>query len=350
MSKFYQYIFPLLFLPALSSCYTVSTISVEILRPAELSLPAEINQVAVLNRSLLNVPDSLLNDSLVVIETSPEYLYNITTTEAVKSLGYFVRKIPSALDIPEELILESFPEDSIYLPGRLKRNELSDLALELETDALITLDYIYINDELRTELLYQLSRGAYEPYHVAYISRQISVVWRFYYLSALMMIDEYLFTDSLRFYARHSDWEAINAIQNMLVDVDFIRSNYLETGYLLGYQYAKRIAPAFRLEERSYYSGKSFWLKRAGKYISRAKWDQAEEILLNYIRHENPQKAAAAFHNLALIGELESDLELARFYVKMALRYYRSEFISDYLELLEKRIAEKKIIDQQLVF
>lgn len=296
------------------------------------------------------MPDSLLKDTMVVIETLPEYLYNLTTTEAVKSLGFIIQEIPSVLTITDEHILESVPEDSIYLPALLNSNELSDFAFELEADALITLDYIYINDRLATDLLYQLSRGAYEPYYIAYISRQISAVWRFYDLNRLSLFDEFIFKDSLKFYARHSDWEALNAIHNMLIDVEFIRSNYLETGYHLGYHYVKRIAPAFRPEERSFYAGKTIWLKRAGKFISQANWDKAEEILLSFIRHENPQKAAAAFYNLALISEMENDLELARFYVKMALKYYRSQFISDYLKLLETRIVEKKIIDQQLVF
>lgn len=350
MSNLNKYIFPILLLPVLSSCYTTSSISVEILRPAEISLPVEISHIAVLNRSLLNMPDSVLKDTTIVIETLPEYLYNLTTTEAVKSLGFIIEEIPSALTISDAHILESVPEDSIYVPARLNSNELSDLALELNTDALITLDYIYINDRIGTDLLYQLSRGAYEPYYIAYINRQISAVWRFYDLNRLRIFDEYIFKDSLKFYARHSDWETLDAIQNMLVDVDFIRTNYLETGYHLGYQYAKRIAPAFSLEERSFYDGKANWLKRAGKFISQNKWDAAEDVLLSFIRHENPGKAAAAFYNLALISEMESDLELARFYVKMALKYYQSEFISDYLKLLETRIVEKKIIDQQLVF
>lgn len=350
MSKFFKYIFSLLLLPVLSSCYTTSSISVEILRPAEISLPAEINHVAVLNRSLINVPDSVLNDTMVVIETLPEYLYNLTTTEAVKSLGFIVQEIPFVLTIPDEHILESFPEDSIYVPARLNSNELSVLAFELETNALITLDYIYINDSIGTDLLYQLSRGAYEPYYVAYITRQISAVWRFYDLTRLSLFDEFIFKDSLKFYARQSDWKAFNAILMMRGDLDFIRTNYLETGYHLGYQYAKRIAPAFRAEERSFYSGKAIWLKRAAKFISQNKWDNAEEILLSFIRHENPQKAAAAFYNLALISEMESDIELARFYVKMALKHQQSEFISSYLKLLETRIVEKKIIDQQLIF
>ncbi|MFO7666701.1 MAG: DUF6340 family protein, partial [Desulfobacterales bacterium] len=267
-----------------------------------------------------------------------------------KSLGFIIEEIPSALTISDAHILESVPEDSIYVPARLNSNELSDLAFKHETDALITLDYIYINDRLATDLLYQLSRGAYEPYYIAYISRQITAVWRFYDLTRLSLFDEFIFKDSLKFYARHSDWEALNAIQNMLIDVEFIRSNYLETGYHLGYHYGKRIAPTFRLEERSFYAGKTIWLKRAGKFISRNNWDAAEDILLSFIRHENPQKAAAAFYNLALVSEMDNDLELARFYVKMALKYYQSEFISNYLKLLETRIVEKKLIDQQLIF
>jgi hypothetical protein len=350
MSKSYKYLFSLLFLPVLSSCYTTSSISVDILRPAEIALPAEINHIAVLNRSLINVPDSVINDTTVVIESMPEYLYNLTTTEAVKSLGFIVQEIPSVLTIPNEYILESVPDDSIYVPARLNNNELSELAFKLETDALITLDYIFINDRLGTDTLYQLSSGIYEPYYVAYISRQVSAVWRFYDLGRLIMLDEFIFKDSLKFYARKSDWEAPNAILLMRNDLDFIRTSYLETGYHLGYYYAKRISPTFSPEERNFFSGKTIWLKRAGKFISQNKWDAAEEILLSFIRHENPQKAAAAFYNLALISEMESDLELARFYVKMALKYYQSEFYYDYLKLLETRILEKRIIDQQLVF
>lgn len=350
MNKLYKNILLVFSLFVLTSCYTTSRISVEILRPAELTLPSEIRNIAVINQCLLNIPDSLLNDTLIITESLPEYLYNITSTEAVKSLGSFVREIPSLINILSENILETLPEDSIYVQPLLNNNELLKLASELDVDGLITLDYIYIFDKIGTEMRYQIIKGYYEPYYVAYISRKFAALWRLYDLNRLRIIDETLFVDSLKFYAPSSDWELLQAVENMFEDRNFINSNYIETGIHLGYNFSKRISPSYRIEEREYYSGKASWLKRSGKLISQYKLDKAENILLSYIRHENNQKAAAAFYNLALISELDNDLELARFYVKMALKQYQSGLIVNYLDLLEKRIVDKKNIDKQLVF
>lgn len=84
--------------------------------------------------------------------------------------------------------------------------------------------------------------------------------------------------------------------------------------------------------------------------MRRNDFTEARKIITPYTRHENPKKAAIAYFNLALIGEMEDNFDLALRYITISHSLYKSAIIADYLAVLEKRFIEKKAIDNQLIF
>lgn len=338
--------FPLVFI----SCYTTHTLPVEIVRPAEISLPENLESLLILNRSLLVIPDTLLNGTTIVIESSPEYLYNIASTEAILSMAHYINEIPSGIYVLPEHILEMLPEDSIYVKGVFTPEEIRDITFELGVTGLITLDYLRISDSLFTREYHQLFDREYRSFYVAAFQRNITVLIRFYDILENEIVDEYILEDSLTFFAPNSTWAKETAVSLLIMDTDFVKSTYMDAAWQIGFGYARRITPVYVPEERLFYSGKLPWLKKGGKFILETKWKDAEDLMLKYSQHENSRKAAAAFYNLAIISEMENDLQLARFYAEMSLKKYHTLRAQDYHRLLEKRIEEKPVIDRQLVF
>ncbi len=334
----------------LSSCFISHSIPIEIVRPGEIEIPGNINNIVILNRSLITVSDSILADTVIEMETIPEYMYNVASTSTVRNLAETITKIPSRISAYPENVLETLPEDSIYVKPVFSVNDLLEINLEPDVNGLISLDYLSITDSLVLDVNYHFSSGVFIPSFVAGIHRRITAIWRFYDLNESELIDEYVSRKLLLFFSPNSEWDVFSATNFLLTDVNFIKEIYEETGWNTGYGYARRIIPVFTPEERTIYSGKYIWLRRSFKYMVNNKWKEAEDLLLTYCRHENPMKAAAAFFNLGFISEMESDLQLARFYVEMSLKKHPTAKARAYHQILEKRIEEKPRIDELLVF
>jgi len=334
----------------LSSCYISHSIPIEIVRPGEIEIPGNINNIVILNRSLITISDSILADSVIVIETIPEYLYNVASTSAVRNLAEIIAEIPSRISAYPENVLETLPEDSIYVKPVLSVYELLEIDLEPDVNGLISLDYLSITDSLVSDVNYPFSSGAFIPSFVAGIHRRITAIWRFYDLNESELIDEFISRKLLLFFSPNSEWDVFTATNLLLTDVNFILETYEETGWKTGYGYARRIIPVFIPEERTIYSGRYIWLRRSFRRIVNNRWKDAEDLLLTHTRHENPRKAAAAFYNLGFISEMESDLQQARFFVEMSIKRHPSAKARNYHQILEKRIEEKPGIDELLIF
>ena len=338
-----------LLLVIFSACRTTSYIHIEVLQPATFQSPANIQSLAVINRSLITQPDSIPGDSLFQVENSPEYLYNLASTQAVKSLAGLLNEPPAKFRVSGEHVLEIPPIDSILVKRIFHPKDLQDLNHSLQVDGMISLDYISIDDVVYPKSDLILMEGIYQTYFFAVIERRITGLWRFYDMQNHNLLDNFLLKDTLLFPSPNSVWVVQNALSAMLSDTLFIQSTYEETGYQMGAAYARLIAPAFFPVSRTYFTGNSRRSKRGGRYLAENDFQKAEQIFRNYTQHQNNKKAAKAFHNLALIYEIRGDFNSAIQAVERAGELFNSPVIKAYHQTLLKRAEQKKIIDTQLL-
>ena len=338
-----------LLLVIISACRTTSYIHLEVLQPASFQSPAHIQSLAVINRSLITQPDSIMVDSILQVEDSPEYLYNVTSTQAVKSIAGLLNEAPAKFWVSEDHVLEVPAIDTISVKRIFHPDELQTINHDLQVDGMISLDYISIDDVVYPKSDLILMEGVYQPYYFAVIERRITGLWRFYDMQNHGLLDNFLLKDTLLFPSPNSVWVVQNALSAMLSDTLFIQSTYEETGYQMGAGYARHIAPAFLPVSRTYFTGNSRRFKRAGRYLSENDFQKAEVIFRNYTRHENNKKAARAFHNLALIYEIRGDFIPAIQSVEKAKEFFNSSVIEEYYTILLERMEQKKIIDRQLL-
>jgi hypothetical protein len=332
----------------LSSCITVSFVELEVLKPSEKKLPKTISSLAFINRSLINQPDSLLKDSTSLPENSPEYLINLASTEAILGLAAILTENPQAFTIDEDEILETLPNrDFMPLPD-FSQDELMEFSDQLKAKGLISLDYFMIDDEPRQETNFALNDGSYLPYFTASITRGITTIWRLYDLENRQLLDEFVITDTLYFFYERSSWDPVTAMNLLLIDTDFVVGTYVSTGFGMSLQFARRIAPYYALEYRPVFSGRALWLRRSYRNTRGGDFSSARRILLEYTRHENPRKAALAYHNLAVLSESAGSYREALLLIDEAANRRNHRIIRKYKRQLTNRIEEIKRLDEQL--
>lgn len=121
-----------------------------------------------------------------------------------------------------------------------------------------------------------------------------------------------------------------------------------ETAAKTGYQFANRLAPVWTKESRKFYATGNKPLREAAEYIQQGKWDEAFALWEQQALEKNPITAEYARFNLILRDELSGDFDDA---LMRANRYKRNNpgaTIERYIAELEKRKADKIVLDKQL--
>jgi hypothetical protein len=107
--------------------------------------------------------------------------------------------------------------------------------------------------------------------------------------------------------------------------------------------YAREIAPFWREETRYYYIGPG--IQSAEMYIDRENWPGAMNVWANYVDDSDRALAAASCFNMALGCEMIGEYELALKGMETVKRKTSSFHWDEYRKTLERRIAEKEIIN-----
>jgi hypothetical protein len=107
--------------------------------------------------------------------------------------------------------------------------------------------------------------------------------------------------------------------------------------------YAREIAPFWREETRYYYIGPG--IQSAEMYIDRENWPGAMGIWANYVDDADKTLAAASCFNMALGCEMIGEYELALKWMDAVKRKNKAFHWDEYRKTLERRIAEKEIIN-----
>ena len=116
----------------------------------------------------------------------------------------------------------------------------------------------------------------------------------------------------------------------------------------LGQLFTRSVAPYWIAVERFFFvpSGKDF--KKAADYAEAMQWDEAMKIWTQYAGSTNRKIAGQSAFNMALVCEVNGDYELALEWLTYAEKQYNIREINGYRTILQRRINESKILEEQL--
>lgn len=309
-----------------------SIVSFEILLPASITYPENVNKIALLNRAPLSAdsftpkPPELSRDpiTLMILDTLVVYNLQKGLFDAIEET-----ELPYFNDI---LLLESRRRDTTNRDEKISPDFRQYLFQNNDIDALIVLEYYDIKVD-QSLFYYDIVNGEYNEFRLT-----SNILWRVYVNGENNPIDEYRKSDTL-YYPNYTEVE----VSEELTGTKVVRYGCYE----LGYKYGLRHITEWNKVNRVVFRGGNTELRAAAELTDKGEWDGALRIWKELSENEDLKTASKANHNIAVFYELSDEIETAEQYSSRALQLWDNSYISSYHNALVKRIQNKSKILKQ---
>jgi hypothetical protein len=281
----------------------MKSIQVEILKPAIITLPDNIDTIAVFKRDLYKSDTTTFKyfgldhqDTIIDPLVKNQILSNKCVDALASHLdneGYFL-KVNNYKDSLNYLFTEA---DLINYPELLKK---------LEVDACIFLDYFQLDDNTN-------NKNYYYTNNIIENFPEFSGSTEFEYIKAKLLWTICVKGDTVKYiYRQPDDLYYGNSVYPDLFGNDLNHRKLLQnTAEYLGSAFGAKIVPSWLKVERSYYRSSNKDMRNAEKYCLTGEWLKAAEIYNRETKNKNRNIAAKANYNMALICEMEGNLDAA---------------------------------------
>ena len=329
---------------SLFSCNTVREISIEVLVPAEVTIPPDVQSVSFVNRSYM---PWLARDSRDTLKRPPEDLLIIDTIVNNKFfLGLFDALNSSPLfNLDEFSVLQFRRSDPTRFPDPLSEQQILILTDTIHTDAIICLEGYRVTDSITawTDLdnLYLDDYDYYLNNGVVFFVEG-TIQWRIYDILNATILDELISTDTI-------EWNAFGyTLEEALYELPEVIDSYREYSYQRGYDLGMRISPFWSQVRRFYFISGNRNFRKAAQYAYNGKWEEAATFWKEEADSDDPKSAAKAAFNLAFYSERKDLLIPAIDWAKKSYEIINEKYTKTYINILEQRKLNKLKLEQQI--
>ena len=328
----------------LSSC-TTSSVLVNIQRPADITIPQDIQNVVVVNRSRPSKENLAGN----IVE-------GLFTGEGIgvdgKGSEYCVEGLSDMLNNSERFTLKNV--GAIELKGTgtssfpipLDWNEVKSICGSYGGDALLVLSTFDSDSRVIVGAPVTRTRKVKgvkikEIRYPATLIMDVESGWRIYDANKEQIIDENKFVEVKEF----KSWG--DSPEKARLNLPMKRSAIKESGVYAGRQYGFRISPIWIKVNRVYYTAKLDEFKLAKSYVKVGDWDEAIEIWKPLTTNADAKIAGRAAFNMALASEIKGGLDAAIEWAKKANKLGEKKAYN-YINVLNRRKIDAEKLKQQL--
>lgn len=326
-----------LLLLLLASC--TPSLRLNVLQPAEITIPSHIYKIGLINRSMAGKSDRVFN----VIEG---ILTGEDLGEDREGGDKALLGLKAALDESEryQVLIPALPKAD--RSGSLTSAEVKSICNQYQLDALVVLEFFDSNSRVNVVEGKRREKVKDQMVDVIFYTAQaqlnVNTRWTVYDDSTGAIIDAHESEDYLSF---TNEGPTPDAARNGL---PLKRYAINRTGQFAGNNYGARIAPYWITVTREYYKKGSDKMKQAARYSKDGIWARAIELWKEETSNADPVIAARANYNMAIACEREGNVELALTYAKKSRDQYANAKAAYYVRVLEQRLNDQHRLDHQL--
>jgi len=322
----------LIILFGINACSSVKPLSIDVLKPAGVTIPANIKSVKVINQSnIVNNGKLSVQLNLLTKDEMPPDIDSTVSSQFVAGFYNYMSYSPR---------FEMKPP--LYRPmysNRTALQKLNPLMVQYicdtaNCDGLVTIDYFRLTDSIDA---YRTDQGYY-----AYLDLYNKSLWRFYSGKTGEIVDEYYLNDTI--FWDNTSYDQYSVFSNFPTPVEAAQ----QSAFSAGTSYASRIAPEWITVNRFYYDISISGIKETRQLIANNQWEQAISIWKTLLNGENVKLASKAAFNIAIAWEVNDNLEKALSWAEKSNALYSRNSTLNYIKLLKKRIADKAKLEQRL--
>ncbi len=339
---FLKYTFALLFI-ALCSCST-STFVVDVTKPPSIEIPADISRILITNRCLkeeFRKPEEVVKG---LIAGEGPVINQAGAKKAIESVIDDIRYSPGmepvyTSDVPRvDTLNKKFPQSLDWSTvENLCRQYNSDALLSLEVFITNTfIDYGYYQrreaiDNVKIWSNTKIYNKSMDHIPLARLRVEITTGWRMYYPA-----DKQIIVEELKKHTQEWEFEGKtkkDALRNLPSKMFAVEN----AGRLAGIDFSSRLYTIRTTVERVLFIKGNRDFKIANRYLKQRHWKSAATIWKKYTNDPDKKIASAALFNLAVINEMEGNIEEAFRLAKQAHEKNEVRIIKEYIMLLEEK-------------
>lgn len=328
----------------LSSCSTISYVSIETYNPSEITFPPSVGKVLMVNNALPQPSDvgyeyTLLGEK----QDTARMRADSALFDACRSMG---KAIADAAYFDDVLLYhEATRKDSAYYSDqKLTRHQVQSLCDETGAGAVVSFDRLLF--EVKKDVL-AFAGG----YLIGTIEVQVGGVVRTYLPDREQPLATVLIADSLF-------WDESGGSHSMLSLLlpqpdDALRA----AGQYVGAKVYANFVPHWKNENRWYFNGVGAYWKEASAFAAAGKWSRAAERWERIYSSSKAWKTLAkTSSNLALSHEMRGDLATAHEWATKSYALFKendktnsneSQLLRLYVDVLANRICSDEKLNMQ---
>lgn len=334
----------IILLLAFSACKT-TYVTVQVLKPAPITIPSKVNNLVFINRSLPAKSERFKNILEGAVTGEALLADRRGSEECIKGVIANLNESPRFKAIaPGNVELRG--TGTREFPPMLEWRFVDEICKKNNADALITLETFDSNNSIqmgeRQAERKEGDRTIKFTEFLATLNVSVETGWRIYYPAERRIIDQNVFSDG-RSWSNASD-----ARKKAEAGLPFLDHAVADAGFYAGKQYAYRISPMWISVSRYYYKKGNNDFKTADRYGKTGDWNGAANIWSKYVNDRDSEVAGNACYNMALAEELEGNLEVALDWAKKSYTKYNNKKGRYYANILQQRIYDQQRLDEQM--
>lgn len=321
-----------------------SNVSLQVLVPAHISVPSNVQNLALINRyrpakgqGVLNVLEGALSGENIGQDRRSAESALTGLTDALAGSPRFRISRPG-----EELK----GTGRAVFPPPVERTLVQEICADYKADALVTIEAFDSDTRVAcaAEVRERKRDGKVIKYTVFCAAKTIDVTvgWRMYNGATGVLMDEFRMFESIGFNAEG------NTERQALANLPNREAITRRIGDVTGRKYSERVSPTWLWVSRQYYTKGSDELKSGKRQVKWKDYEQAEAWWNKALEDPDPKVKGRAMFNKALAAELRGDLNTALQLATDAGKRFGNKKAFNYAQTIRRRLTEQEILDQQM--
>ena len=332
----------------LSSCSATNSLRLSVIEPAPVHSPSEIQSIGIIDRSMPAEKNETMDQFDKILSVEGKNLDKDGARQSVVGLfdelvnsdGFYEVKIIDSTDVRN-------PGLGVF-PSALSWGTIERICYENDVDAIFALSFYDTDTKIDYKAVPITIAGplgvkipAIE--HHASTSTIIKSGWRIYDPINKYILDEYAINEFV-----DEVGVGINPMKAVEAIVIGRKEDILQVSNYIGHNYALRLFPVKIRVERDYYVKGTNNFEIAKRRAQTGDWDGAAKLWEIEVTNPKKKVAGRAYYNMAIINEINGDLEKAVDWASKSYTDYENKEALGYLKVLKYRIEKNKQLEQQM--
>jgi hypothetical protein len=330
---------------SLYSCASTELVHLSVMEPAPVTLPTGIKTVGIVNRSLASKETKILDAVDKAFSLEGPNLDKEGAQSTISGLSDELAKNERFTSVKDLNNVELRTIGAGSFPTPLSWDIVEKICKDNNVDALFALEMFDTDSKISyaaNPVSIKTPLGNVPGLeHEASMVTTVKTGWRIYDPVGRNILDEYPISRSIA----HSS-SGINpavAASALIGRKDAVK----EVGSKIGHVYAVRIIPYWLRVTRDYYVRGSDEFRIARRKAQTGNWNEAGQLWEQQTKNSDPKVAGRACYNMAIISEINGDLDAAIGWSQKSYENYGNRLALYYVNILKNRKNSMDLVKDQ---